>query len=442
MSRLRVTIFFCCVAFLGGCTSLQPALKPTNLPLRDSSPAGPRARDGGDLFLFLSFSGGGTRAAALAYGVLEELRDTVIPSADSETRLLGEVDAISSVSGGSFTAAYYGLYGERIFEDYLEDFLRRDVQRSLILRVLNPVNWFRSVTTGITRTEAAIEYYDQHIFHGATFADLYGRDGPLIEINATDLGTSDRFAFTPRTFRLICTDLSRVRISEAVTASSAFPVAFAPLVLKNHADRCDREKPTWLEEPPANAPYLNRKRTIVRNMGSYLDPERRPYIHLIDGGIADNLGLHAVIDRLVMHDAAGGWQQLVRKPAPKALVIIAVNAETPPARSFEQSPKKPTMGEVVTALSDAHVVQMNLETRALMQENLGQLSAALSGQEVRAYYIEVGFEGLESAEARAYFNAIGTSLSLPDEQVDRLREVGRKLLRESPRFQELLEDLR
>ena len=86
------------------------------------------------------------------------------------------------------------------------------MQKRLILQVLNPVNWFRSVTTGISRTEAAIEYYDEHIFDGATFADLHGRDGPSIEINATDLGTADRFAFTPRTFRLICTDLSQLKV--------------------------------------------------------------------------------------------------------------------------------------------------------------------------------------------------------------------------------------
>ncbi len=48
---------------------------------------------------------------------------------DGKTRrLLDEVDGISSVSGGSFTAAYYGLFGDRIFIDFEEKFLKRDVQ--------------------------------------------------------------------------------------------------------------------------------------------------------------------------------------------------------------------------------------------------------------------------------------------------------------------------
>jgi NTE family protein len=79
----------------------------------------------GDVFLLLAFSGGGTRAAALSYGVLRELRDTRVVVRGQETRLLDEVDVITSVSGGSFTSAYYGLFGDRIFEDYEQRFLRR-----------------------------------------------------------------------------------------------------------------------------------------------------------------------------------------------------------------------------------------------------------------------------------------------------------------------------
>lgn len=61
------------------------------------------------LFVCLLFSGGGTRAAALSYSIMEALRDTVIRVDGREKSLLDEVDCISSVSGGSFTAAYYGL---------------------------------------------------------------------------------------------------------------------------------------------------------------------------------------------------------------------------------------------------------------------------------------------------------------------------------------------
>ncbi len=92
--------------------------------------------------MLLAFSGGGTRAAALSYGVLQELRDTQVTVAGRDERLIDEADTISSVSGGSFTSAYYGLYGERIFADYEQRFLRRNIQGELIWALLNPLNWF------------------------------------------------------------------------------------------------------------------------------------------------------------------------------------------------------------------------------------------------------------------------------------------------------------
>ena len=128
--------------------------------------------------VFLAFSGGGTRASAFSYGVLSELRETQYETAQGSYKLLDEVDAISSVSGGSFTAAYYGLYGDRIFEDYEEKFLKHDVQSTLIKRLFNPYNWWRAITTRFDRSEIAVEYYDQTIFSGATMGQkkLSGRN--------------------------------------------------------------------------------------------------------------------------------------------------------------------------------------------------------------------------------------------------------------------------
>jgi len=164
--------------------------------------------------LILAFSGGGTRAAALAYGVLKALRDTPVPGSGNK-RLLDEIHSISSVSGGSFTAAYFGLYGDRIFEDYEEAFLRRDVQAALIHGLWNPFSWFSR--TG--RTEMAVKYYAKTVFHKATFADMLHADGPMIVINASDLGRGVRFSFVQDYFNLLCSDLSSFPVARAVTAS-------------------------------------------------------------------------------------------------------------------------------------------------------------------------------------------------------------------------------
>src|SRR5207248_10669827 len=111
------------------------------------------AKNTNDVFVALVFSGGGTRAAALSYGVLDKLRNIRIncadPSAPStcEKSLLDEVDVISSVSGGSFPAAYYALYGDRIFDpkqSFHTGFLKYNVERELFGESLYyPQNWLR-----------------------------------------------------------------------------------------------------------------------------------------------------------------------------------------------------------------------------------------------------------------------------------------------------------
>ena len=86
-----------------------------------------------ELRILLSFSGGGTRAAAFSYGVLELLADTMIEWGGRQRRLIDEVDVISSVSGGSFTAAYFGLFGDRIFKDFETRFLKQNEKGSNLL---------------------------------------------------------------------------------------------------------------------------------------------------------------------------------------------------------------------------------------------------------------------------------------------------------------------
>lgn len=152
---------------------------PLSAPIE--APSNPAiAQRSSDILLFVAFSGGGTRAAAFSYGVLEELRDTRIHRDGKDIRLLDEIDAISSVSGGSFTAAYYCLFGDRIFEDYEELFLKRNVQKSLVHSMLNPTNWFRLLASGFDRTELAVDYYDRNIFRGRTFGDLLASPGPRL----------------------------------------------------------------------------------------------------------------------------------------------------------------------------------------------------------------------------------------------------------------------
>jgi len=120
-------------------------------------------------FFVLSFSGEGTRAAALSYGVLEELNRYQLTVEGQQRRLIDEIDLITGVSGGSFTALSYALYKERLFEEYETRFLKRNVQGALVRRsFVNPLNWFKLWSGNFGRSELAAEYYDEILFEGAT----------------------------------------------------------------------------------------------------------------------------------------------------------------------------------------------------------------------------------------------------------------------------------
>ena len=352
-----------------GCSSYVPV----NQPLEKWDPSygyrpGAKAldEDASELSLLLAFSGGGTRAAAFAYGVLQELRDTTVVVRGERKRLLDEVDLITSVSGGSFASAYFGLYGDRIFEDFEERFLRRNVEEKLTRSLFNPVNWLKMIGF-FERTDLAIELYDREIFDGASFADLEQADGPFIQINATDIAVGNRFSFYQPQFDLLCSDLTEFSIARAVAASSAVPVLFSPITLSNFAGQCGFEGADWVDETLADPNASRRTRRNAEIDASYLDPEDRPYVHLVDGGVSDNVGLRSPLDTII--DAGGiasRFHQLGAEEPPAHMMVIAVDSEVNPEPAFSSSPEAPGLGAVVGAITGIQINRFSFETIELM----------------------------------------------------------------------------
>lgn len=395
--------------------------------------------DYGDHLIFLAFSGGGTRAAALSYGVLQELRDTQVAARSQRVRLLDEVDSISAVSGGSFTAAYYGLFGDKTFSDYEKVFLRQSIQGTLIRKLFNPAYWWRSVFSGLDRTEMAVEYYDSHIFERKTFADFQLSHGPYIEINATDLGSANRFSFIQVYFDLICSDLSAFSVARAVTASSAVPVAFPTVVLKNYTGDCDVNQSNLVRFLDRQDPNNPRVRELKARVKSYTNRKEHPYIHLVDGGIADNLGLRALAERI--ETLGSGFLFSTPRRVPKDVLVISVNAEVTPERGIDQSAAKPSVVDTIDAFSDVQMSLYNDETKLLLANKLKDFEHAMRerGHEVRVHTAEVSFESIQTRTLKSYFNNLPTSLELPDHDVDMLIGAGRDLLRKEPSYKQFLE---
>src|SRR5258706_8012113 len=197
--------------------------------------------------VILAFSCGGTRAAAFSFGVLETLRRIEVPTTTGrKIRLLDEVDVVTGISGGSFTALAYGLYGDKLFEDYENRFLIRNVQGELIQRALNPLRWGALMSRGWGVSELAAQLYDEILFHGATYADLNHEGVPAIAVGPTELSTGSRAGFTQQNFDVMAADLDSFKLSRAAAASSAVPVVLSPLTINNYGGTCGYQEPDWL----------------------------------------------------------------------------------------------------------------------------------------------------------------------------------------------------
>ncbi|MDG3087048.1 patatin-like phospholipase family protein [Vibrio hannami] len=380
--------------------------------------------------IIIAMSGGGTRAAAFAYGVLKALRAETLPEKNHQS-LLDEVDVISSVSGGSFTAAYYGLYGNKIFSDFEPDFLYTDVESELYSVLLKPSSWFSK--SG--RTGEAIEYYQERLFGEATFADIQKAGGPLIIINATDLGNRVRFSFLQEFFDPLCSNLSTYPVANAVAASAAVPVVFNPVVLENY-DTCDNSTNRFLESSDKEISKVSE--STWRGLVGYRDKENKKYVHLVDGGISDNLGLLSLYDTA---EIGGGHEKFIQRGGnkiPKHYIIISIDASVSPERTINLSPDEPSITDTVSAMSEVQFFRYNTSTRQLIEDWVDEYVklAAERNIEIEPYIININFSPMAiiDEKRRKFLNNIPTDLTLEKEQVDIAIEEGFVQLQNHPDF--------
>jgi NTE family protein len=457
-SLLQALLLTCSMTlFLSGCATTYPS----NPPLQQVMPGtgyeyqNVRKESGksNEVMILLAFSGGGTRAAAFSYGVLKELSATEISTNGQKYRLSDEVDGISGVSGGSFTAAYFGLFEDRIFEDYERVFLRRDVQGELTRQVMyNPANWFRLLSPTYSRADLATELYDETIFEHSTFADMQQSGGPFVVINATEMILGTRFQFTQNYFNPICSNLSEYPVARAVTASSAVPILFSPVTLTNRAGECGWQEPAWIQQALSSPERTGRLYNLASNMVALEDREARPYLHLFDGGLADNLGLRALLDGVLRYNGITQTLQAMGMEKTRKVVVILVNAETALDVDSSQHQETPTFLASVNAATSVPLSRYSFETVALMKDRLEEWERQSYEEECGAtpgkagsdckgvdfHFIEVNFSEHPDPAERDYLKRLPTSFVLTDEAVDRLIAAGRLILRNNREYQRLL----
>jgi len=396
----------------------------------------------------VALSGGGARAAAFGLGVLEELKATRFEIGGRETTLLDEVGLVSGVSGGSILAGYYAAFGDEVFTRFEKDFLLVNFQNGLLRQAVSPSTLYRLTSPWWGRGNVLQERLDT-VFRSVTYGQLRTRrPWPRLLVTATDLTTGVPFEFTSEQFALICSDLDSVPLSFAVAASSSVPLLLSPMTLRNHAGSCARPEQ---EQLPGNGDRNLSARMLHLIAQSYSDAGARPYLHLVDGGLADNLGVRGLVD----HTAAGGsLRESFRHLPPGSvhkIVLVSVNSERDFGERIDDTDRVPSTGQVLTALVFGAGSRYTKETIEIVQDTVRRAQAELAAERGRdgspfaadaeLHVIHVSLHDAPDPALRNALLHVPTSFEILPVQARQLIAGGRSALRESQQFQRLRHSL-
>jgi NTE family protein len=425
--------------------------------------------------ILVAISGGGSRAAALGWAVLREL-STFHYTTDGQSRsLIDDVGVVSSVSGGSVIAADFALYGPAGLDSFAPDFLAPDNMLTLILKTLNPFHWLKQSIEGTSRIDTVEALFDKQLFKQQTFAALNQAGKPYLILNATDMASGEVFAFTPARFDDICSDLDKEPISAGVGASSAVPLVLSPVPLQDFAatNCANSPAPPWIarELNGTYAPYINLDQFKLARYAN--DLRHGPhsfrtidYIYLLDGGLADNLAIHGLLETISSPYAAhivddpslpGSGKSTIldaiNRGKIKKVVVIVINARADPANGIYQSGSRPGIIGMTESVISVPIDSTTASVDAQMETLLGDLNGAAAGgaggplfQGLQVYDIQIDFDLLRASDPvqralRKKAQNIPTLWSISKDNLDVIEQVGPLLLHNHPCFQRLLLDM-
>jgi NTE family protein len=405
--------------------------------------------------IFLSLSGGGLRAAAFSHGVflaLDELKT-------GDGTLLDDVALINSVSGSSLTSAWYGLHGREGLPRFAPEVLLPGYESYMRMSLLNPGNLLRLLGGGVNMREDFRDGLDERVFKGATFRDIYARQGPEIRIQATDLYHRIAFPFAPSAFEAICSDLSKFSVADAVAASMAVPLVFAPTVVRTYPEACRplAAKFEPMIDPPPDAPLG--MLAIAHAVAGYRDT-RPHYVKLADGGLTDNFGVATLVNERVGFQSPYAPLTAREAVVVRRLLLVIVDGSQGPNGDWMRSEEGPTGLQAALAATDAAIDSASRGaadsiSRLLeeWQQSLIRYRCGLSLDEVRRdggptpwncadvkfSVARITVDGLPP-DVRKQIGAIPTRLTLSREELDVTIEAARRSTLNSPRIRSYLSD--
>jgi hypothetical protein len=317
------------------------------------------------------------------------------------------------------------------------------------------------LSPNFSRIDIAAAYYDEKLFNHQTYKGLAQNcRRPFTVINATDLSLGARFEFSQGQFDLLQSDLSGVSVGRAVASSSAFPGLLTPLTMQNYEKTVFAE-PVWVDRViQFDRDISPRRYKFAQEVRSYFNTVDRPYVHLVDGGVSDNIGLRGIIYSLMYPDVliSGdqrditdsrefNLQRMIADHKIKKLLIIVVDAKPGEDVHLDHSRTTPGLVPVINAVASAPMANYSFETVQLLREYLKQrrneLRKASDPFELKTYVMHLRFDLIADPVVRKEIKELGTNFHLPDEAVDLLIDQGAKLLQDSDIFQnKFLKDIK
>lgn len=406
----------------------------------------PQHNDEDDTLVVLMFSGGGTRAAALGYGVLEQLHKQQITIGGKKQSLMSNVDVVVGVSGGSVLAAYFALKGEETIPLFYKRFLHQNFQRQVVKQAFSMSNLPRLASPEYGRGDLLQEQFENYLFGKTTFRDLeMNRKGPFAIISATDMGIGERFNFTQEYFDPMCIDLGDLRLARAVAASSSVPMVFAPITLNNNGGRCNYTPPIKIEDADDSKTGRQQSRTIkefYERFQKYADGKNRPYIHLIDGGLTDNLGMRSLLDMTEMYPEKILTNKILTNKILqnniRHIVVINVNAQNQVSSNLDKTAAVPGFRDVVSSIVNIPIDQNSQESLRRFRAFVDQWNKDKQTDGISFSFVSLNLKDLPPSQLRDKVLNIPTSFYLPPEDVDNLRTAAAELMKQSLDYRNLL----
>jgi NTE family protein len=450
-ARRAVTALVASASLMLGACAITLDNAPRNRPLSPSAPPLAADQPSTDVGVALSFSGGGARAAAFALGALRGLE--ALPGPDGHS-LLSRVGFVTSVSGGSLTAAWIGLHGTDSLDRFHSTVLMKNSEERLRASLLNPMNLMRLAAGGVNDRGNYLHWLDNDVFQGATFSRM-SRDGrPAVWINATNLQHRVAFTFHEQAFEALCSDLASYPVAEAVAASMAVPLIFAPVVLEKFPTHCRVDMTPVLEAAAASSggPSMSASANLAAAR-DLRDLRTGRYIKLVDGGLTDNFGLSSILQaRFFMGTPYAPFSETQALNIRRMLFVV-VDGGRQPAVEWNHVVNGPDGIEMAMASVDVAIdtnVRMSFDAFTPMvqqwrnsvvrwrcaqppdvQQRQREARADWRCDDLEFSITRISFRDLEP-QREAMLNDVSTRLMLPPGQVELVTNAGRDAILANP----------